>query len=98
MGIADTFLKAAQSFNPQSIISPDSGLFGNAFKSLLNNSEQIGSLTSGLGSIYSAYNSNKLGNSQTDIAKQQNNLLLEDYADQKKRRTKQDNAFANVWG
>ena len=73
---------------------------GNAFSSAFtgNNMANFGKLTSGLGSVYSAYNSNKLGNKQIDLMGQQNDLLLNDYNDRKKDKEKQNTAFSSVWG
>lgn len=75
--------------------------FSSAFKWLGNNKDglgSLGSLTSGLGSIYSAYNANKLGNQSIDLAKQQNQLLLDQYNREKKDKESLNNSFTSVWG
>jgi len=74
--------------------------FGTALSSAFsgNNMANFGKLTSGLGSVYSAYNANKLGNSQIDLMKQQNNLLLSDYKTKLEDKDKKNTAFSSVWG
>lgn len=58
----------------------------------------VGSLMGGVGSLYGAYNANKLGNAQIDLTKQQNQLMLDKYNDDIKRRDSIDNSFGSVWG
>lgn len=75
--------------------------FSSAFKWIGDNSNGLsgfGNLTSGLGSIYSAYNANKLGNQSIDLAKQQNQLLLDQYNRDKKDKESLNNSFTSVWG
>lgn len=76
----------------------------NAFSSLGsklfsgNTLGNIGNLAGGVGSLYGAYNANKIGNAQIDLTKQQNQLLLDKYEDDNRRRDSQDKSFASVWG
>lgn len=75
--------------------------FSSAFKWIGDNSNGLsgfGNLTSGLGSIYGAYNANRLGNAQIDLTKQQNQLLLDKYDEEKKDKEKMNNSFTSVWG
>ena len=76
-------------------------LFSNAFSWLGNNKDGIGSLgtlTGGLGSIWGAYNANKLGNKQMDLIGQQNQLLTDQYNTDKQNKADQNNSFGSVWG
>lgn len=57
-----------------------------------------GALTGGLGSIWSAYNANKLGNKQIDLIGQQNQLLTDQYNTDKQNKADQNNSFGSVWG
>ena len=63
-----------------------------------NNLSNIGSLMGGAGSLYGAYNANKLGNAQIDLAKEQNQLYMDKYNQDKKDKESQNNSFASVWG
>jgi hypothetical protein len=63
-----------------------------------NNIGNIGSLMGGAGSLYGAYNANKLGNAQIDLAKEQNQLYMDKYNQDKKDKESQNNSFASVWG
>ena len=75
--------------------------FSSAFKWIGDNSNGLsgfGNLTSGLGSIYGAYNANKLGNQSIDLAKQQNQLLLDQYNREKEDKESLNNSFTSVWG
>lgn len=75
--------------------------FSSAFDFMGKNKDtfsSLGSLGSGLGSIYGAYNANKLGNMQIDLANKQNNLLASSYEDEKRRRESQDASLGKVWG
>lgn len=58
----------------------------------------LGKGLSGVGSFYNAFNSKKLMDNQIDLTKQQNNLLMNDYEEQRKRRDKLDGHFSDVWG
>ena len=75
------------------------GGWGAALSSMFtgDNMANFAKLTSGLGSVYSAYNSNKLGNKQIDLMGQQNDLLLSDYNTRLKDKEKQNTAFSSVW-
>lgn len=90
-----------QSMMPQS--------FGSAATTAVNNKSwldafngsslaNIGSLMGGAGSLYGAYNANKLGNAQIDLAKEQNQLYMDKYNQDKKDKESQNNSFASVWG
>lgn len=57
-----------------------------------------GSLMGGVGSLYGAYNANKLGNAQIDLTKQQNQLMLDKYNQDKADKSSLNNSFASVWG
>ena len=75
--------------------------FSSAFDWVGKNSSGLsglGTLTGGLGSIYGAYNANKIGNASIDLTKQQNQLMLDKYAEDNRRRESQDKSFASVWG
>lgn len=63
-----------------------------------NNLANFGNFASGTGSLWGAYNANKLGNAQIDLTKQQNQLLLDKYDEDKKDKEKMNNSFASVWG
>lgn len=63
-----------------------------------NNLANFGNFASGAGSLWGAYNANKLGNAQIDLTKQQNQLLLDKYDEEKKDKEKMNNSFASVWG
>lgn len=63
-----------------------------------NNLANIGGLMGGAGSLYGAYNANKLGNAQIDLTKQQNQLFLDKYNQDKKDKESMNNSFASVWG
>jgi hypothetical protein len=77
------------------------GDFLSGFSSMFSNADSlanIGKFGSGLGSIYSAYNANSLGNKQMDLLEKQNNLYTQDYEDKKKAQASQNTTFSNVWG
>lgn len=63
-----------------------------------NTFANMGKFGSGLGSIYSAYNANNLGNKQMDLLEKQNNLYTQDYEDKKKAQDSQNSSFKSVWG
>jgi hypothetical protein len=63
-----------------------------------NNIGNFGNLVGGVGTMFGASGANKLGNAQIDLTKQQNQLLLSKYEDDKRRRDEQDKSFASVWG
>lgn len=63
-----------------------------------NTFANMGKFGSGLGSIYSAYNSNKLGNKQMDLMGQQNKLLIDQYEQDKKDKASINGSFSSVWG
>lgn len=63
-----------------------------------NNIANFGNLTSGVGTLWGAYNANKLGNASIDLTKQQNQLLLDKYDEDNRRRESQDKSFSSVWG
>ena len=74
---------------------------GDFFKFFADNKDGIGSLgtlTGGLGSIWGAYNANKLGNKQMDLIGQQNQLLTDQYNTDKQNKADQNNSFGSVWG
>ena len=74
---------------------------GSGFSSMFSNTDSlanIGKFGSGLGSIYSAYNANNLGNKQIDLLEKQNNLYTQDYEDKKKAQASQNSSFKSVWG
>ncbi|MCT7549818.1 hypothetical protein N5U04_09855 [Aliarcobacter butzleri] len=58
----------------------------------------LGTGLGGIGTIWSAYNANKLGNMQVDLAKQQNQLYMDKYEQDKKDKESLNNSFASVWG
>lgn len=102
-------LEAGKSMLPQTMGSVASGIgnsnsFLNSFSSLAsklfsgNNLANAGNLLGGAGALYGAYNGKKLGDEQMDLVKQQNQLLLDKYDDDKRRRESQDKSFASVWG
>lgn len=68
--------------------------WASAFSSIGN----IGGLMGGAGSLYGAYNANKLGNAQIDLTKQQNQLYMDKYNQDKKDKESMNNSFASVWG
>lgn len=79
-------------------------MLGDILKSSLsflnNNGDAIangGKMLSGLGSIYSAYNQNKLGNKSLDVMNQQNKLVLDDYNEKKRIRDSQNSTLGSVW-
>ena len=63
-----------------------------------NNLANFGNLASGVGTTWGAYNANKLGDAQIDLTKQQNQLLLDKYDQDKKDKESMNNSFASVWG
>lgn len=92
---------AGQSMLPQSVGSAASSIGNN--KSWLDafsgsNMAGFGSLMGGAGNLYGAYNANKLGNAQIDLAKEQNQLYMDKYNQDKKDKESQNNSFASVWG
>ncbi len=58
----------------------------------------IGSAVGGFGSLYGAYNANKLGNAQIDLTKQQNQLLMDKYNQDKKDKEDLNSSFGSIWG
>ena len=92
---------AGQSMLPQSVGSAATTV-GNS-KSWLDafngsNLAGVGSLMGGAGSLYGAYNSNQLGKQSIDLTKQQNQLMLDKYNQDKKDKESLNNSFASVWG
>lgn len=63
-----------------------------------NNIANFGNLASGAGTLWGAYNANKLGNAQIDLMKQQNQLYMDKYEQDKKDKESLNNSFASVWG
>ena len=74
--------------------------WASAFSSLgsSNNLANFGNLASGVGTVWGAYNANKLGNMQVDLAKQQNQLYMDKYEQDKKDKESLNNSFTSVWG
>ena len=58
----------------------------------------FGSFAGGLGTLYGAYNGNKLANASIDLTKQQNQLMLDKYNQDQKDKESMNNSFASVWG
>lgn len=92
-----------QSMLPQSVGTAATTAVNNkswldAFSGFGDNIGNIGSLMGGAGSLYGAYNANKLGNAQIDLAKEQNQLYMDKYNQDKKDKESQNNSFASVWG
>ena len=78
----------------------DFGTLGNIGSWFTNGSNlaNAGKALGGIGSLYGAYNANKLGNKQIGLMDQQNKLMLDSYEDQKKDKAAINNSFSSVWG
>lgn len=63
-----------------------------------NTLSNLGSLAGGAGSLYGAYNANRLGNKQMDLTNQQNKLMLDAYNKEEDDREKRNQSFSSVWG
>ena len=78
-----------------------SGGISSAFDWLGKNKDGIaglGTLTGGLGTVYGAYNSDKLTDASIDSTNLQNKLYMDKYNEDKKDKESLNNSFASVWG
>lgn len=97
----DWLANAGQSMLPQSVGTAATTIGNN--KSWLDafngqNLAGVGSLMGGAGSLYGAYNSNKLANASIDSTNLQNKLYMDKYNQDKKDKESLNNSFSSVWG